>query len=423
LPLGIGSGQPTEVVVPMKSVGLRFCHALGNSLDHRRLIAYCAVLLAIEVSGSLFLVAGTHGLIVPLGAPTSTDFVSFYAAGSLVDAGTPELVYDQAAHGAAEEQATSPGVEYRFFYYPPVFLLLCAPLARLPYLIAFLVFESATLIFYLIVLRGVLDQRSFAAFLPVLGFPALFWTLGLGQNAFLTAALFGAGTLCVDRRPIAAGLLFGALCYKPHFGLLVPVALAAGGHWRAFTAAFAAAAALCLSSLMLFGWATWSNFFTTLAASHATYESERVAFGGLVSPFGAVLLLGGNSATGYAVQAGATLSAGLLVAFVWRSALALPLRAATLAAATLVAIPVILIYDLNLAAVAAAWLVRAGGTNGLPAWERVALAGSFVLLLDPRDLAEVSHVPGAPLVALALIVAVATRVFCSGARSARVATV
>ena len=406
----------------MVSASLRFYRSLVNWLDHGRIAVYCRILLAIEVSCFLFLVAGTHGLIAPPSAPTSTDFVSFYAAGSLADAGTPELVYDQVAHNAAEERATAAGVEYRFFYYPPVFLLLCAPLARLPYLAAFLVFEGVTLILYLIVMRNILDERSVAGLVPILAFPAVFWTLGLGQNAFLTAALFGAGTLCIDRRPIAAGLLFGALCYKPHFGLLVPVALAAGGHWRAFAAAFAAAAALCLSSLMLFGWATWSDFFTTVAASHATYESGRVSFGGLVSPFGAVLLLGGNSATAYAVQAGATLSAGLLVGFVWRSGLALPIRAATLAAATLVAIPVILIYDLTLAGVAAVWLVSARGGDELPVWEKVALAGSFLLLLDPRDLAEVSHVPVAPLVAVALIAAVATRVFCSEARSARFAT-
>ena len=131
----------------MISAGLRFCHWLGNSLDRRRITAYCAILLSIEVSGFLFLIAGTYGLIVPLPAPTSTDFVSFYAAGSLAEAGTPELVYDQAAHHAAEERATAPGVEYRFFYYPPIFLLLCAPLARLSYLVAFVVFEAATFIF------------------------------------------------------------------------------------------------------------------------------------------------------------------------------------------------------------------------------------------------------------------------------------
>jgi len=398
------------------------CRSLGNSLDRRRIIAYCVILLSIEVSGFLFLVAGTHGLIAPLSAPTTTDFVSFYAAGSLVDAGTPEFVYDRAAHGAAEERATAPGVEYRFFYYPPVFLLLCAPLARLPYLVAFLVFEAATLIFYLIVVRGILRERSVAALVPVLAFPAVFWTLGLGQNAFLTAALFGAGTLYIDRRPITAGLLFGALCYKPHFGLLVPVALAAGGHWRAFTAAFASAATLCLSSLMLFGSATWSDFFTAVAASHATYESGRIALGGFVSPFGAVLLLGGSSAAAYAVQAAATLSAGMLVGFVWHRGLALPIRAATLAAATLVAIPVILIYDLALAVVAVAWLARARGENRLSAWEKVATAGAFLLLLDPRDLAEVSHLPIAPPLALLLILAVATRVFRNEAPSARFAS-
>ena len=406
----------------MASAGLRFCRSLGNPPNHCHHFAYCTILLAIEVACFLFLVAGTHGLIVPLDTPTSTDFVSFYAAGSLADAGTPELAYDQAAHNAAEEQATAPGVEYRFFYYPPVFLLLCALVARLPYLVAFLVFEVATLAVYLIVMSRILGQRSFAALVPVLAFPAVFWTLGLGQNAFLTAGLFGAGTLCIDRRPITAGLLFGALCYKPHFGLLVPVALAAGGHWRAFAAAFASAAAVCSSSLMLFGWVTWSVFFTAAVASHATYESGSVAFGGLVSPFGAVLLLGGNPVTAYAVQAVATLSAVLLVGFVWRSGFAQPIRAATLAAATLVAIPVILIYDLTLAGVAAAWLVRARGRDELPIWEKATLAGSFLLLLDPRDLAEVSHVPIAPLVALALLVVVATRIFGSEARSARLAT-
>ena len=169
----------------MVSAELRFCRPLGNPLDYRRISAYCAILFTIEVGCFLFLVAGTHGLIVPLDTPTSTDFVSFYAAGSLVNAGTPELVYDRAAHGAAEERATAPGVEYRFFYYPPIFLLLCTLFAHLPYLVAFLVFETATLAVYLIVVRGILDDRSFTALVPVLAFPAVFWTLGLGQNAFL----------------------------------------------------------------------------------------------------------------------------------------------------------------------------------------------------------------------------------------------
>jgi glycosyl transferase family 87 len=365
-----------------------------------RVFVCCRILLAVEIGAFLFIVAGTHGLIVPLSEPTSTDFVSFYAAGRLAKAGTPELAYDQARHHAEEERATAAGVEYRFFYYPPVFLLLCAALARLPYMAAFLTFEAATLGLYLIVARGVSGERGRAVLVPLLAFPAVFWTVGLGQNAFLTAALFGAGMLCIDRRRILAGLVLGALCYKPHFGLLVPVALVAGHHWRAFGAAFFSAAALCGLSLILLGWETWHDFLAAAAGSPAIYESGRVNFAGFVSPFGAVLLLGGTRAAAYAVQAVAALAAALLVAIVWRRGHSLPIRAAILAAATLVAIPVVLIYDLMLAVIAGAWLIREGA---LPGWEKVALAGLFVLPLDPRGIAEAWHLPIAPFLALALL--------------------
>ena len=387
--------------------GLRFLYPLGAALDRNRVLTYCRILLAVETAVFLFLVAGTHGLIAPLAGPTSTDFVSFYAAGALADAGTPELAYDQAAHDAAEQRATATGIEYRFFYYPPVFLLLCAALARLPYLAAFLVFEAATLALCLIVMREILDERGWSAIIPILAFPAAFWTLGLGQNSFLTAALFGAGTLWIDRRPILAGCCFGVLCYKPHFALLVPVALLAGRHWRALGASLGSAAALCGLSVIAFGWGTWQGFVAAAAGSHATYASGRINFGGLITPFGGVLLAGGTPNAAYMAQAAATLGAGLLVTFVWRRGLPLPIRAATLAAATLVAVPVALIYDLMLAAVAAAWLVR--DPAGLARWERVALTGLFVLSMTPPGLAEAWHIPAGPIVALALLVLIAAR--------------
>jgi len=378
---------------------------LDAALDRDRVLAYCRILLAVEIAVFLFLVAGTHGLIVPLTGPTSTDFLSFYAAGDLADAGTPQLVYDQAAHEAAEQRITAPGVEYR--YYPPVFLLLCAALARLPYLAAFIAFEAATFALYLIVMRRILAGRGWAVVIPILAFPPLFWVLGLGQNSFLTAALFGAGTLWTDRRPILAGLCFGALCYKPHFGLLVPVALLAGCHWRVLGAAFGSAAALCALSLILFGWETWHGFFAAAAVSHATYESGRINLGALVTPFFGVLLAGGTPQAACIAQIAATLGAGSFVAIVWRRGLALPIRAAALTAATLVAIPVALMYDLMLAGIAAAWLVR--DPAGLVGREKVVLAALFVLAMISPGLAEALHLPFGPIVALSLLALTAVR--------------
>jgi alpha-1,2-mannosyltransferase len=416
---------PTGERVPLtgevvKAIRLHRLADLGAALDRGRVLAYCRVLLAAETAIFLFFIAGTHGLIVPLAGPASTDFVSFYAAGALADSGTPELAYDQAAHHAAEQRATAPGVEYRFFFYPPVFLLLCAALAHLPYLAAFLLFEAATFVLCLIVMRGILAERDWSATIPVLAFPAVFWTLGLGQNSFLTAALFGVGTLWIDRRPVLAGLCFGALCYKPHFALLVPVALLAGGHWRALAAAFGSAAALCGLSVIAFGWETWHAFVTAGTGSPATYASGLINFGGFVSPFGGILLASGSQIAGYIAQTAATFGAGLLVAIVWRRGLPLAIRAATLAAATLAAIPVVLIYDLMLAAVAAAWLIR--DRAELDGWEKMVLAALFALSMVPPSLSEAWHFPSGPIVVLILLVLIAARALGRISSAERTAT-
>jgi hypothetical protein len=373
------------------------------------------MLLVVEIAIFLFLAAGTHGLVVPMATPTSTDFVSFYAAGRLADAGAPQLAYDHAAHYAAEEQATQPDIAYNYFFYPPPFLLLCAALAHLPYMAAFVVFEATTLALYLFVARRILAKRDRNVLLPLLAFPPVLWTIGLGQNALLTGALLGAATLLIDRRPVAAGLLFGALCYKPHFGLLVPVALVAGRRWRALVAACCSVAALALLSLILFGAPTWHAFLTAMAASRAVYESGRINFAGYLTPFGAMMLLGAGRETAYAVQIVVSVSAAALVAHVWRRGLPLPIRAATLATATLAAVPLALFYDLMIAAIAGLWLLRADGADRLPEWGKIVLAGLFMLTLDPRGLGQACHLPIGPFVALGMTILVATLALRSAA--------
>ena len=177
--------------------------APSSLLSRERVHAGCCILLAIETVLFLFLTAGTYGLIVPLPTPTSTDFVSFYAAGKLADTREPELAYDKVAHYAAEQRAAEPGIVYNYFFYPPVFLLLCAALARLPYFAAFVAFEAITLGLYLPVMRRILGERSSVALVPILAFPPILWTIGMGQNGLLTAGLFGAATLAPLDRGIA----------------------------------------------------------------------------------------------------------------------------------------------------------------------------------------------------------------------------
>jgi hypothetical protein len=59
------------------------------------------------------------------------------------------------------------------------------------------------------------------------------------------------------------------------------------------------------------------------------------------------------------VQLAATLVAALLVAWVWSTNATRDSRAAVLTAGTLIAVPYALLYDLMIAAIAGAWLIRA----------------------------------------------------------------
>jgi hypothetical protein len=388
---------------------LRSALETGDWLDRRRVFAYCAILLVFEVLTFLFLTAYFHGLIVPLGKPIAADFVSFYAAGSLANQGSAAAAYDIVRHLAAEEAATEHGIGYMLFAYPPVFMLICAVLARLPYVVAFSLFEGVTLVPCLQAARAILQEKGWRAFVPLLAFPAVAITIGVGQNALLTAALFAGATLLIDRRPFVAGLLFGALCYKPHFGLLIPVALIAAGRWRAVAGAAVSATALVGLSVAVFGIEPWQAFIAAFTGSRALYEAGKVDFATFVSSFGAVRLMGGGPALAYAVQGIAALSAAALVAIVWRRSLSLPVRAATLAAATLVALPLILFYDMMIAGVAIAWLVRAGKQNGFLPWEKTLLLAVFVAPLLTLATGSGLHVPIGALAGYALLALCAAR--------------
>lgn len=332
-------------------------------LTRERAIAYAGILALTEFVLFALCVAGTHGLIVPLSEPTSTDFVSFHAAGALADHGTAWLAYDRTAHHLAEQAAVGAAIGYNYFYYPPVFLLLCAPLAWLPYLPAFVAFQVAGGVALWGALRLIRRDTSPAVLaLLLLAFPGFWWAIGTGQNALLTAALFAAGTALLDRRPWFAGICFGLLCYKPHFGLLLPVALLAGEHWRAVLAAGATVVVLVLASLALFGAATWQAFLAATGSFAEVYASHAIFMAGLTSGYGAALALGASRQAAFALQAVLLVVAVAAVIAAWRvrdgRAAPLPVRAAVLLAATPVAVPVLMFYDLMLVLVALLWLSR-----------------------------------------------------------------
>src|SRR5437588_388813 len=165
------------------------------------------------------------------GAPVYTDFTTIWVAGIEAVRGEAARLYDSAQFLKIQAQllGTRP-----FFYpnwpYPPIMLLIAAPFGALPYLYAFISWDILTLAALLIVVYRIVPRPS--AIPLVLASPFTAWNFLAGQNGFLTGSLLGAALLCLQRRPVLAGIFIGCLSYKPQFGILLPVALIAARHWR-----------------------------------------------------------------------------------------------------------------------------------------------------------------------------------------------
>jgi hypothetical protein len=230
--------------------------------------------------------------------------------------------------------------------------------------------------------------------LLALAFPAVFINLGHGHNGFLTAALFAGALLQLDKRPVVAGILFGLLAYKPQFGMLIPLVLAASGHWRAFAAAAVTVALLALAVTLAFGTDVWRAFLASTAFTReVVLERGGTGWHKIQSVFSWVRMWGGSVTLAYIVQ-GATSAAvaGALVRL-WRSPAAFALKAAALLIGTLLATPYSLDYDLMLLAPAIAFIAADGMRRGFASYERTMLAALWLVPLLTRSVAQATMIP------------------------------
>jgi len=396
--------MPAETVSAALPVRILGQLRSGAWLDRERVLAYGGLLLLLEIVALIAIALGTYGVYVTLEAPSSTDFISFYAAGRLADLGLPDLAYDPMSHWLMERQVFGDmRLPYAYyFFYPPVFMMICAAFALLPYLLAFAMWIAVTAGLFVAGLRSIL--RDWRLVLAFFSFPAAFVTIGIGQNSFLTAGLLGLATKWVDRRPLAAGFLFGALIYKPHFLMMVPVALLAGRRWSALLGTIVSVAGFLLLSLLWFGWETWRVYLIYAQSAADSFSSGRIGYAGLVSLFAAARLLGGGVWLAYGIQGAAILLAALLTAFVWWRDASQPVRAMVLIAATLISPPVILFYDLLPAAVAIAWLLLdTRRTGGFLPWEKTVLAAIWLVPILSRGVGIAWGLPLGPIATIGLL--------------------
>jgi len=210
--------------------------------------------------------------------------------------------------------------------------------------------------------------------LLVLAFPGALIAAGHAQNGFVTGALLVSGVALLDRRPLTAGALLGALVIKPHLALLVPFWLAAGGRWRAFAAAAASALGLLALSWLVFGTETMVAYTGTWQASAAIMRAgDAEFFLKMATLYAQVRIYAGETAAIVAAAALALAMIGLVMASWRRMGQDAVATGALMLAATALASPYLFNYDLPFLVLPVLWLVREGLRESFRPWEKALL--------------------------------------------------
>jgi len=337
------------------------------------IVAHAVYLAACYLQGSW--------LIAPDGGGVPSDFVNVWAAGKLVLEGHPAAAYDWPTHKAMEVVALGhPFDGYFGWHYPPAFLFAAAMLALMPYAAAYVLWTFGTFPAYLAAVRAIIGER--AGYLLAAAFPAVLCNFVVGQNGFLSAGLLGGALVAMQRRPLLAGVLLGLLTYKPHLGILIPIALVAGGYWRVACTAGSVAMLMALASWTAFGTGTWAAFVGNIGHTSQAFLSDGWAdWSKLQTTFGLVRTLGGTEPLAWSVQAAVALIAAGAVAALWRSEAPYEIKAAALGIAALLATPYLYTYDLVVLVVPLAFLFRLGRARGFLAHELAAIGLACLLVL------------------------------------------
>lgn len=332
-------------------------------LTRERLLRWgkvCAVL-------SIVLLAWDAAVHPATGVINGRDFFEFWSNTVLAIAGRAEAVYVAGPHHTLDQSLT----------YPPVMMLLCRPLAALSYDEALLLWGALGVALFAWSLSRLVGWPMAAV--ATIGAPAAFWNLLSGQNGYFTAVLLVWGLMLVERRPVSAGILLGTLCYKPQLVILVPVALAAGGCWRAFRAAALWVAILIIASVIVFGPDAWIGFFDRVMLQRQLMEVAALSWTRMPTVFAMMRLLDAGLAAAYLMQGLSAVAAAFAVGALWRGRCPLGIKAAGLAVGVFLATPHAWDYDTVVLVFAAAWLAKESVETGFQSWEKIAVVALLTL--------------------------------------------
>jgi hypothetical protein len=291
-------------------------------LTKKRLRRYSAGLLvgmAIAFVVSVFSAQGARTLAGRLGG----DFPAFYGAARIVASGNAAALYVLEQQRASQQDILPERAGFLPYAYPPFVALAYAPLAALPYRVAYVLhtaFMVAAVVLSLWLLRPVsqtIDEHFLPAVALAMAFSPLMKATLNGQNTPITLLLILlAWTAARSGRSALAGVWLGLLLYKPQFGVpLIGVQILAR-RWTTVVASTGVGVGLYAVSALVMGrdWSTeWLEFANWLSTIDATLDRQNA-----ISWLGFLQALLGAESRGALAVGGALIVATVLgISWLW----------------------------------------------------------------------------------------------------------
>jgi alpha-1,2-mannosyltransferase len=383
---------------------LRAFLEIENRIFAERRIRFYGLGVAVAYALSLaWRLAHGQWIFLSDGRPRCVDFGWMWLSGKFAASGNSAQIFDYTTFSSAQFALFGPQNCPFFtpFEYPPTFLFFTYPLGFLPYVVAFAAWVLATLCLYGGAVYAVIPRRTavIAAMAPF----AVAVNVDFAHNGFITAALIGLSLVLLERRPWLSGVFLGLLTYKPHIGVLFPLALLASRNWRALASATLASVILGIGAALAFGPEGWSSFFHALVDRQSGLSPDTAVPLALHSVFGLLRW----AETGAPVSWGGHLMAAAVLALtvwvVWARPIPFSLKGTVLCIGSAMVSPYFLFYDLCILSIAVAFLVRDGLSRGFLAGERVVILLCFAALFFVQ-------VPIGPVVCVALLLLVTRRI-------------
>lgn len=226
--------------------------------------------------------------------PIAVDFHTYLAASQVGLQKGWSHVYDQ-GFVAIQQKELDAGQRSQPFLSPPTVAFVAAPLARVPYDVAYVIWALLCFAAFAasMVWSGV--SRGLSRWIAVVGALGPWWVMhsvNVGQVVPLVAAgTVVAWRLLREKRDLLAGLALLAILLKPNTAVLLPVAVLFAGRFRVLAAWAGGSAVIGVIVLLTFGMSGITDYVTQLRGPLPSGADDLTLHGvlGATGPFALAL--------------------------------------------------------------------------------------------------------------------------------------